>query len=177
MSLQTSVESLPRVVLPADEGEKCELLVVLQNAWAKERPKRDWRYEEWLCFLWWSKTGKNLTRCLGPDCTGMVFTNTTPIISVGNHTVKPQAGYVKSRIDRHKPRVVLACGAQAQAEVRKVWAGPAVFMPHPGSRFLEHQSRVFVEVRELMDRRGELKGFIKVDRDRVTGDAVISSVA
>lgn len=165
---------LDAIVMPAPVKEPCQTLVVLQNAWAKDSPREDWPYSAWVCFLMWSKSGKNLSRIIGSDMTGYVFSNTTPVIAVGNKTLKPREGHVRATVERHRPKRILACGSQARSEVESFWRGPAIFMPHPGARYLEKESPVFDAVSRLL--RDGFTGQIEVARDRHSGEALVSSV-
>lgn len=158
-------------VLEASDQE-CSTLVVLQNAWAKDPPRWDWSYEDWVTFLMWSKTGKRLSLMLGEDMRGVVFTNTTPFICVGNGTIKPMDGYVRKQIERFAPDLVIACGLQAYGQVKSLSCDSVLEIPHPAARFLTDNDPVFYAVAEVLQQR-PWKGVVSVSKDRKTGKPLI----
>jgi hypothetical protein len=136
-----------------------KILVVLQNAWLKKRssydrirtlaekfgdnPDEAWR-RTWRTLLSWSPTGKRLKLLLDEDCherEDIEFTESTDEIIFGSSSkaAKPNPAFVKGELEKHKPKLVVCCGVQAELTVAPLWAGSLLAVPHPTHRVLTNQ--------------------------------------
>jgi hypothetical protein len=119
------------------------IFVLLQNAWAHNadgaaRMKANRRL--WLWALAGCKSGDVLRLMLGDDCferDDVHFDNTTPEVGIGSGSkLKPDLAYIKQQLETVKPRVVVACGRQAQDAIhRDLWRGSLLSLPHPAFRY------------------------------------------
>lgn len=109
-------------------------IIFLQNAWSPFYAGGVWPRASWLRSLAKSKTGKkvsiitdDLNRC----------ENTTPIVGdTASSKVPPDQKYMQEIIDRRKPDLIVAAGAQAIEAVDRIWQGAAIYVPHPACRWL-----------------------------------------
>ncbi len=129
-----------------DDGQVRPVLVVLQNAWAyqPERVARngEWPYESWVWALQYSRTGQRLCRIFDTQdkWDSAHFCNTTPMVGdCSGSKLPPNAEYVLGKIEKVRPRLVVACGKQAEALLTKEWSGPLLCIPHPTCRIVTNQ--------------------------------------
>jgi hypothetical protein len=122
-------------------------MIFLQNTYSAEYAGREWPRGQWLKALEKSQTGQmlqNLTNDLG------CVWNTTPIAgAMASSKLAPDRDYVRRMVILAEPRVIVACGRQAIEEIRSVWDGPRLELPHPTCRWLRKD--LYREGKRLLD--------------------------
>jgi hypothetical protein len=114
-------------------------LVILQNAWSRRWAGRAWPRADWLAALHDSRTGRRLARIWPAPARGVWFDNTTPAVApAASVCLPPDLDHLRGVIRRTRPRLVVACGAQAARAVQPLWDGQLICMPHPCYRCLSN---------------------------------------
>lgn len=110
------------------------LVVFLQNAWSPLYAGGTWPRRSWLHALARSRSGQRL-KLLIDDFD--VCENTTPIVGdCPDSVVAPDEKHIKTILTTRQPRIVVACGKQAELVLTKLWAGALLAVPHPAHRLL-----------------------------------------
>jgi hypothetical protein len=116
------------------------IVVFLQNAWSPLYANGTWPRPSWLRALWDCRTGKNLLVAFpGADSDPAIWVDNTtetvaPVPSGTGSVVPPDPDHIRAVLRRRAPRVVVACGLQAERAVLPLWPGPLVVIPHPAYR-------------------------------------------
>ena len=110
------------------------IVVFLQNAWSPFYAGREWPRNSWLYALKKSRSGQRL-RILLDDFD--VCENTTPGVgATPDSVIPPDMAHIHAVLNTRQPRIVVACGKQAEAALLKAWGGPLLAIPHPAHRLL-----------------------------------------
>jgi len=121
-------------------------LVFLQNAWSPLYAGNAWPRPSWLRALERSRSGQRL-KLLIDDFD--VCENTTPKVSAVSSGIEvPDADHIKAIIAARQPKVIIACGKQAEKALSELWDGALLCVPHPANRVLTNQ--LYVEARTLL---------------------------
>ena len=132
------------------EGVVC----FLQNAWSPLYAGGVWPRESWLRALRDSRSGKRLRLLVSNP--GWCH-NTTPIVGDrASSVVKPDPAHVLAILEDRRPKVVIACGKQAEAALLDaLGSSPAglIVVPHPAHRLLTND--LYVAAREELDHQRE----------------------
>jgi len=125
----------------------CPMVVFLQNAWSPVYALGEWPRASWLTALKRSRSGQRL-RVLIDDFEACE--NTTPIVgATPNSIIPPDHKHIRAILLRRAPRVVIACGKQAEAALVGLWQGPLLVVPHPAHRLLT--DNLYREARWLLE--------------------------
>jgi hypothetical protein len=109
-------------------------IVFLQNAWSPLYAGGTWPRQSWIKALETSHSGQRL-KTLIDDFN--LCENTTPIVgATSSSVIKPDFTHVRQILSEKKPKVVIACGKQAEETLSKLWNGALLAVPHPSHRFL-----------------------------------------
>lgn len=123
------------------------VVVFLQNAWSPFYAGGKWPRASWLAALAGSRSGRRL-RLLIPDPDRCE--NTTPIVgATPGSKVPPDPEHITNVLERRRPRVVVACGRQAEAALVRLWEGPLLVVPHPAARVLT--DALYRQARRMLD--------------------------
>lgn len=113
-----------------EEGVCC----FLQNAWSPLYAGRVWPRESWLRALRDSRSGKRLRLLVSNPAW---CHNTTPVVGA-RPSSRPPADHehIQRILEDYQPRVVIACGGQAEDALRELWDSTLLVVPHPAYRVL-----------------------------------------
>lgn len=142
------------------------IVVFLQNAWSPFWAGKVWPRESWLRALEKSRSGQRL-RVMIDDLE--VCEETTPIVTLtSNGKPKPDFEHISEILIRREPKIIVACGKQAEIALLKYKPPRFLSVPHPAHRTLTnelyHQARVLLnEGFEGQLALRQLKGSIKLE--------------
>lgn len=109
-------------------------IVFLQNAWSPVYAGLTWPRASWLRALKNSRSGQRL-RLLLDDFE--ICENTTPQVGCHSSSVfPPDLDHIRRILKRREPRVVVACGKQAEEALLELWDKALLIVPHPAYRVL-----------------------------------------
>lgn len=121
-------------------------MVFLQNAWSPIYAGGVWPRASWLAALEGSRSGQRLKHLITDFD---VCENTTPLVGATPDSALPaDARHITSILRRRRPRLVVACGRQAEAALIPLWAGPLLAVPHPAHRLLTNE--LYAQARALL---------------------------
>lgn len=121
-------------------------VIFLQNAWSPFYAGRTWPRQSWLTALERSRSGQRL-RVMIDDFD--LCENTTPIVgATPDSVIAPDTEHIKAILERRNPRIVVACGKQAEKALCSLWDGPLIAVPHPAHRLLTDE--LYRQARSLM---------------------------
>jgi hypothetical protein len=145
-------------------------VVFLQNAYSEIPQGPIWEYDKWFPALQASRTGKRLERIF-PYWSDVYFANTT--FEIGDNPdsqLPPHWEYMRSIVLAQNPKVILACGKQAeQALLDNKTKYRLICMPHPAYRVVTNDLLDVVRGLVLSDsphnsRVKQHRGFVSVAR-------------
>lgn len=123
------------------------MVVFLQNAWSPLYAGATWPRPSWLRALARSRSGQRL-RVLIDDFDACE--NTTPAVGASASSVlPPDRAHILEVLERRAPRVVVACGRQAEDALALLWPGALLAVPHPAHRLLT--DALYREARRILD--------------------------
>jgi hypothetical protein len=109
-------------------------ILFLQNAWSPFYAGGEWPRPSWLRALEKSRSGQRL-RVMIDDFD--LCENTTPIVgATPSSVIPPDVAHIMEVLKRRQPRIVVACGKQAEKALLELWAGPLLAVPHPAHRLV-----------------------------------------
>jgi hypothetical protein len=113
-----------------------QILVMLQNAYDRGSLSKGYNYRRWVRELAATRAGQRLEHIFYP-LTEVRIANTTPCLGRGADSKLPACPkHVRRILRRVGPRIVLACGKQAEEICLKLWPGDLMCIPHPSFRLL-----------------------------------------
>jgi hypothetical protein len=122
------------------------VVVFLQNAWSPVFAGCAWPRPSWLRALKASRSGQRL-RVLIDDYD--LCENTTPLVgATPDSVIPPDMEHVRRILAERQPRIVVACGKQAETVLVKLWDGALIAVPHPAHRLLT--DNLYREARTLL---------------------------
>jgi hypothetical protein len=123
------------------------VVVFLQNAWSPLYAGSTWPRDSWLRALETSRSGQRL-RILIVDQYHICENTTAAVASHPSGVEAPDATHIRRVLTDRKPRVVIACGKQAELALKAIWSGPMLAVPHPAHRLLT--DRLYRKARSLL---------------------------
>lgn len=115
-----------------------DLLIILQNAYTDD-PTHAERFrhdnEFWLSRLFQSHTGKRLRKMIPGGVTHSIINATREIGTESSSNIPPDPVHVRVEIANYRPRVILACGVNAQKAMDELRI-EYIPAPHPAWRQL-----------------------------------------
>lgn len=123
-------------------------VVFLQNSWSPVYAGRHWPRESWLRALERSRSGKKLKIMIGDDLS-VVHNTTLEVGPTASSICKPDLQHMSAVLFTERPKLVIACGRQAEKAVSEVWDGSLIVVPHPACRWLRDE--FYERVRKLIN--------------------------
>jgi hypothetical protein len=123
------------------------LVVFLQNAWSPFYAGRVWPRPSWLRALAASRSGKRLRLLI--DDLDLCEETTPEVAPTPSGVCPPDYAHIRGVIERRRPRVVVACGKQAESSLLELWPGPLLAVPHPAHRLLT--DALYREARAILE--------------------------
>lgn len=121
-------------------------IVFLQNAWSPFYAGHTWPRDSWLLALKRSRSGQRLHIMIDDYD---LCENTTPQVGrTPNSIIAPDESHILQILFDRNPRIVIACGKQAEGVLSKLWDGPLLAVPHPAHRLLT--DNLYREARQLL---------------------------
>lgn len=122
------------------------MVIFLQNAWSPVYAGGTWARPSWLRALERSRSGQRL-RVMIDDFD--LCENTTPQVGrTPDSVLPPDSAHIRAILERRQPRIVVACGKQAEAALVQLWTGAMLAVPHPAHRLLTDS--LYREARTLL---------------------------
>lgn len=119
------------------------VLVILQNAYNKGTLSSGSRYSfrHWFREFEQSRSGVRLAEMFGRETLRRLhYTNTTSIIGVGpDSQLKVDIAHLRRSLLRVQPRLVVACGKQAEQACLNLAVQDLFCIPHPAHRLLTNK--------------------------------------
>lgn len=144
------------------------LVVFLQNAWSPVYAGGMWERTSWLRALQRSRSGLRL-RLLIDDFD--LCENTTPMVGASpDSVIPPDEAHILAILERRSPRVVVACGKQAEDALSRLWDGALLALPHPAYRVLTDS--VYREARSMLQADFSSRLALRQLRDGVSREAL-----
>jgi hypothetical protein len=145
-----------------------DVVVFLQNAWSPLYAGRVWPRHSWLLALETSRSGQRL-RVLLDDY--HICENTTAAVSAKPSGIEaPDADHIQRVLCSRQPRVVVACGKQAEIALKAIWQGPMIAVPHPAHRLLT--DRLYRQARRLLTPQFDRRVALRQGRGRVVLEVI-----
>lgn len=130
------------------------MIVFLQNAWSPFFAGRRWPRASWLRALERSRTGKRLKVMI--DDLDLCEETTPEVGATPSSKPPPDFAHIREVLARRAPRIVVACGRQAEVSLLELWPGPLLVVPHPTFRLLTdelyRQARAMLATCEFNER-------------------------
>jgi len=140
------------------------IVIFLQNAWSPVYAGRKWPRQSWLRALSTSRSGQRLTALT--DDFNECENTTEEVADHPDGICQPDPQHIGRVLKARKPKVVIACGKQAEKAISAAWSGPLIVVPHPACRvvttaaYLKAQSLItesFIGRVAIRQKRGGLE--------------------
>jgi len=133
------------------------IVIFLQNPWSPVYARRGtWPRESWLRALHASRSGQRLRVLTDGISEEIHYDNTTPKVGPEpGSRMPPDRKHVLQVILERDPRVIVACGVQAEKAVSSLWGGPILIIPHPAFRLVTNE--LLKRANEILQ-EGEYRG-------------------
>jgi hypothetical protein len=146
-----------------------DVIVFLQNAWSPLYAGGTWPRDSWLRALETSRSGQRL-RILIVDQYHICENTTAAVASHPSGIEAPDAAHIRRVLSERKPRVVIACGKQAEIALKAIWTGPLLAVPHPAHRLLT--DRLYKKARSLLTPHFTERMALRQGRGKVVREAL-----
>lgn len=107
------------------------LLVFLESAWSPTWAGREWPRNAWLHALTRSRSGSMLRTLLRGQGLDACWSTSPKVAPTPDEVTEPDREHIVKLLKRHKPKLVVACGHQAERALLRLWPGSLLVIPHP----------------------------------------------
>jgi hypothetical protein len=143
------------------------MIIFLQNAWSPFYAGRVWARHSWINALKRSRSGQRLA--ILTDDYGICHNTTPQVGATPSSKLPPDREHIQSVLEDEMPRIIVACGKQAEEYFTNNWNGDLLCVPHPACRVLTNN--LYYRAKELLEgdfygqwALRQLKGSIKEEK-------------